>query len=70
MYAPFLTLNFLLISFFLTFIANAVLLFRRRHRKLSLVLCGLTCIAFPFGTAIGVASIFLLTRDEISSQYA
>ena len=60
----------LAILFALAFVANAVLLLRRRRRKLSLVLGGFACLAFPVGTALGAVSIFLLTRDEIRTQYA
>ncbi len=62
---PLLTFSFLVIVFVLAFITNAVLILRRRRRNLSVVLGGLTCLAFPFGTALGAVSIFLLTRDEI-----
>jgi hypothetical protein len=59
----------LAIIFALAFVTNAVLLLRRRRRELSLVLGGVACLAFPFGTALGAASIFLLTRAEVRAQY-
>ncbi len=67
---PLLTFVSLALVFVLAFAANAVLLLRRRRRETSLVLGGLACLAFPFGTALGAVSIFLLTRDEIRTQYA
>ena len=58
------------VAFFIVFIVNAVLLFRRQQRKQSIVLSWITCLAFPFGTPIGAVSVFLLTRDEIRSEYS
>jgi hypothetical protein len=63
------TFAFLAITFAVAFLTNAVLLLRRRRRELSLVLGGLACLVFPFGTALGAVSIFLLTRDDIRIRY-
>lgn len=42
---------------------------RRRRRTLSLVTAGLNCLSFPFGTALGVFTFVVLTRDSVRGLY-
>jgi hypothetical protein len=36
----------------------------------SLVVTGITCLSFPFGTALGVFTIIVLTRGSVRQLYA
>jgi hypothetical protein len=49
---------------------NAVFILKRKYRIVSLFLSGLLCLMIPFGTILGIVSIVILTRSEITSQYA
>lgn len=42
---------------------------QRRRRTLSLVMAGLNCTYFPFGTALGVATILVLLRPSVKSEF-
>jgi sulfite exporter TauE/SafE len=41
----------------------------RQRRTLCLVVCGLNCASFPFGTALGVYGILTLTRPGIEEAF-
>ncbi|GAB5561921.1 MAG: hypothetical protein SynsKO_35680 [Synoicihabitans sp.] len=41
----------------------------RRHRIYSLIVAGLNCVLFPFGTALGVFSFIVLLRDSVEENY-
>jgi hypothetical protein len=41
----------------------------RRNRMFSLVIAGVQCMFAPFGTALGVFTIIVLTRDSVRRQY-
>lgn len=43
---------------------------RRRHRTFSLVVAGINCAQFPFGTALGVFTFIVLLRDSVRDRYA
>ncbi len=43
---------------------------QRRSRVFSLVMAGISCISFPFGTALGVFTIIVLSRDSVKALYA
>lgn len=42
----------------------------RRHRVFSLIIAGLDCLMFPFGTALGVFTFIVLLRDSVTETYA
>lgn len=42
----------------------------RRHRIFSMVVAGLDCLLFPFGTALGIFTFIVLLRDSVESTYA
>ncbi len=56
----------------LTGVANTISgwsLMARRNRTFSLVVAGLNCMAFPFGTALGVFTFIVLLRDSVRELY-
>jgi len=42
---------------------------KRQHRVFSLVMSGFNCIRIPLGTALGVCTIIVLTRDSVRELY-
>jgi len=42
---------------------------QRRRRTYSIVVGAINCAMMPFGTALGVFDILLLTKDEVRAQY-
>ncbi len=50
-------------------IYSAGLIRRRRGRGVSLVVAGIQCAAFPLGTALGVFTIIVLSRDSVKALY-
>ncbi len=53
-------------------IANALsaqFIRKRKHRIFSLVVSGLNCLQLPIGTALGVFSILVLSRDSVLQLY-
>ncbi len=42
---------------------------QRRSRTLSLIVAGFNCLQFPFGTALGVFTFIVLTRDSVREAY-
>jgi hypothetical protein len=49
---------------------NGIFLLRKVNRKASLILSLISCIGFPLGTIVGIASLIVLTRREIKDEYA
>lgn len=45
------------------------LILQRRARMFSLVISGLNCIAFPFGTTLGVFTFIVLLRSSVQELY-
>ena len=43
---------------------------KRRHRKFSIVVGAINCAVVPFGTALGVFDIILLSGEDAKSIYA
>jgi hypothetical protein len=41
----------------------------RRHRVLCMILAGLWCLSFPFGTMIGVSAILVLNRPSVKALF-
>ena len=48
---------------------SAAFLGKRRHRTFSYVVAGLDCLQIPFGTALGVCTIIVLSRDSVRELY-
>lgn len=42
---------------------------RRVNRLFSLIMAGFSCMFFPFGTALGVFTFIVLTRDSVRRLY-
>jgi len=42
---------------------------QRRHRIFSLVIAALDCLQIPFGTALGVFTIIVLSRESVRGLY-
>lgn len=59
----------LVVGGILTFISGRFI-HRRVNRAFSLVIAGLNCLHFPFGTALGVCSLIVLTKDSVLQLYA
>lgn len=45
-------------------------LLRRRARTFSLIVAGLICLGFPFGTVLGVFTFVVLLRESVAEVYA
>ena len=48
---------------------SGVFISRRRYRMFSLIIAGLDCVQIPFGTALGVFTILILSRDTVRELY-
>jgi len=42
---------------------------RQVHRTFSFVVAAINCISFPFGTALGVLTIIVLSRESVRALY-
>jgi len=42
----------------------------RRRRVFSLVMAGVNCVSFPFGTLLGVFTFIVLLRPSVIARYA
>jgi hypothetical protein len=49
---------------------SGLCILRRRARTFSLVVAGIVCLGFPFGTALGVFTFVVLLRDSVTEEYA
>jgi hypothetical protein len=49
---------------------SAYCLWQRSHRLFSLIIGGLNCLQIPFGTALGVFTIIVLSRDTVRELYS
>ncbi len=43
---------------------------RRESRTFCMVVAGLSCLEFPYGTLLGVATFIVLGRDSVQRQFA
>ena len=41
----------------------------QRHRTFSMVVAGLNCLHIPLGTALGVITLVVLTKDSVRKLY-
>jgi hypothetical protein len=43
---------------------------KRKHHMFCIVIAGLSCVIFPFGTALGVFSLIVLLRPSVKELFA
>jgi ABC-type phosphate transport system permease subunit len=48
---------------------SGLFLHRRKNRTFSLVVAGIDCLHFPFGTVLGVFTIIVLCRESVRQLY-
>ena len=48
---------------------SGIFILQRRARVYSLVVAGFNCIAFPFGTVLGVFTFIVLLRESVAEVY-
>jgi hypothetical protein len=51
-------------------VLSGLFLWKRKYRIFSIVVGGLNCLQIPFGTALGVFTIVVLSRDSVRELYA
>lgn len=51
-------------------VLSGFFLLQKRNRLFSLIIGGLNCLQIPFGTALGVFTILVLSRDSVRQLYA
>lgn len=65
----FIFLGFMVLVFLAMNTASAFFLQARKNRMFSMVTAGLNCLSFPLGTALGVFTFIVLTRDSVRQKY-
>jgi hypothetical protein len=50
-------------------IYSGVCMKRRQHRTFSLIVAAINCLSIPFGTALGVFTIIVLSRPSVKELY-
>jgi hypothetical protein len=48
---------------------SGIFLRRRCHRLFSMIVAGLNCLNMPLGTALGIFTILILSRDSVRRMY-
>ena len=48
---------------------SGLLIQRRKYRTFSLLVAGINCLQFPFGTVLGVFTFVVLLRDSVREAY-
>src|SRR5262249_50607541 len=66
----YLFMGFILLLGLVLNVLSGVFLRQRRHRMFSLVIAGLNCFQIPFGTALGVFTIIVLSRESVRELYS
>jgi len=51
-------------------VLSGFFLLKKRNRGFSLIIGGLNCLQIPFGTALGVFTIIVLSRDSVRQMYS
>ncbi len=51
-------------------VLSGVFLWQKRYRTFSMIVAGLDCFQVPFGTALGVFTLIVLSRDSVRALYA
>ena len=49
---------------------SGLFLWRKRHRLFSVIIGGMDCLQIPFGTALGVFTIMVLSRESVRELYS
>ncbi|WP_221031518.1 hypothetical protein [Actomonas aquatica] len=65
----YLVMGFLFVVAIVANLLSATFLGARRHRLYSMVVAGLNCLAFPFGTVLGIFTFVVLVRDSVQALY-
>jgi hypothetical protein len=50
-------------------VLSGLFLLRKTNRLFSLIVAGLDCLQIPFGTALGVFTIVVLSRETVRQLY-
>jgi hypothetical protein len=66
----YLFMGLLLLAGFVLNVLSGLYLRQKKHRFFSLIVGGLNCLQIPFGTALGVFTIIVLTRDSVRQRYS
>jgi hypothetical protein len=66
---PLITLGAPAAIFIVLFALLALLLARRRARRTSLIIAGISCLGIPIGTILGGLTIYALTRPEVMTEF-
>ena len=66
----YLFMGLLLLAGFVLNVLSGLYLRQKKHRFFSLIVGGLNCLQIPFGTALGVFTIIVLTRDTVREWYS
>jgi len=59
----------MLVLAFVLNLLSAIFLLQKRNRIFSMVIGGLDCLQIPFGTALGIFTIMVLSRDSVNELY-
>jgi len=51
-------------------VLSGFFLWQKRHRLFSLIVAALDCLQIPFGTALGVFTIIVLSRESVQQLYS
>ena len=63
------TISLLMAALAVMKLLTAKALRERKSRTLCLVTAAITCIAIPYGTALGVATFLVLSRPSVRQQF-
>lgn len=66
----YLFMGILLLTGLVLNVLSGFFLLQKRNRVFSLIIGGLNCLQIPFGTALGVFTILVLSRDSVRQLYA
>ncbi len=66
----YLFMGILLLTGLVLNVLSGVFLLQKRNRLFSLIIGGLNCLQIPFGTALGVFTILVLSRDSVHQLYS
>jgi outer membrane lipoprotein-sorting protein len=66
----YLFLGFILLTGLVLNMLSGLFLSQKRHRVFSMVVAGVDCLQMPFGTALGVFTILVLSRDSVRVLYS
>ena len=55
---------------FILNLVSAIFLLQKKHRIFAIIVGGLNCLQIPVGTALGVFTIIVLSRDSVRELYS